>query len=178
MKLPVPPDQSESSKAMPWTISRGYAIIILGVLAALIVGVDQLTKIWVRDILAPHYYVMVVIPRVVHFVYVENRGAAFGMLEGARTFFVIIALVVFLMVIAYIATSRQHRGLEVIALGLIVGGAIGNLIDRVTQGFVTDFIALSFIEFPVFNVADIGVTIGSILFIISLLMRMSDEQKH
>lgn len=99
---------------------------------------------------------------------VHNEGAAFGMGQGSGPLFVVIALVVSALAIVWLAARKRPGALEVVGLSLVVAGGIGNLVDRLATGYVVDFIQLSFIDFPVFNVADICVTCGVALFIVAL----------
>ena len=81
--------------------------------------------------------------------------------------------------LAYLALTPQHPNTgELIGISLVVAGGIGNAIDRFTLGFVVDFIEPTFIDFPIFNIADIGVTCGIILFIVSLLIHERTEAKR
>lgn len=136
------------------------AVVAGGVGAAFLVA-DQLTKLAVRDALVPvGSWGVHVIPSILDFALVENRGASFGMGQGMGFLFVLLALAVAVVIPTYLARSPQVSRVEVVGLGMVMGGAIGNAIDRVLLGYVTDFIAVSFIDFPVFNVADIGITCG------------------
>ena len=85
---------------------------------------------------------------------------AFGLASGFGYTFVLLAVVVTVVTMLYLLRAPLLSRLEVVGLGMLVGGAIGNAIDRVLFGFVTDFIATTFIQFPVFNIADIGITVG------------------
>lgn len=114
-----------------------------------------------------------VVENFMELVYVENRGAAFGILQGKKiilvffTFFIIAALCYFL----YKSRSRLST-ISKVSISLIIGGAIGNLIDRIFRHFVIDFISVTFpngYEFPVFNVADIAVVCGTFLLIIAFV---------
>lgn len=109
--------------------------------------------------------------------YLENRGAAFGILEGQKWFFVLIT-VIFLIALIYvyqiIPIETKFNFLRVI-LVLFVSGAIGNFIDRVKNNYVVDFFYFMPINFPIFNVADIYVTIGAFLLIISVLFYYKEE---
>lgn len=101
--------------------------------------------------------------------YLENRGAAFGILQNQRTFFLILTAIL-LVVIAYIYLKRipnesRFRWLDIIAI-LFFAGAIGNFIDRFVQDYVVDFFYFCLIDFPIFNVADIYVTVAAVLLII------------
>lgn len=101
--------------------------------------------------------------------YLENRGAAFGILQNQRTFFLILTAML-LVVIAFIYLKRipnesRFRWLDIIAI-LFFAGAIGNFIDRFMQDYVVDFFYFCLIDFPIFNVADIYVTVAAVLLII------------
>ncbi len=111
--------------------------------------------------------------RIVHY---TNKGAAFGMFANlGNTFFLIISIIAILFIILY--ASKLPKGLELYALSLILGGAIGNLIDRIRIGKVIDFIDV-FVgnwHWPAFNVADSALTIGIILFVLSSFMQMRNQ---
>lgn len=143
-----------------------FDLIILIILIAL----DQLTKSFaVINLKNKEPYVL--IDGVFELHYLENRGAAFGMLQDQKIFFVLIALII-LAVIAYILFKAPYHKKYIklhVCLILIAGGAIGNLIDRVSLNYVVDFLYFSLINFPIFNVADIYVTVASALLIILLL---------
>lgn len=139
-------------------------IIPLAIL--LFVGIDQWAKYLATHFLKGQEDILLW-PQVFHLSYVENRGAAFGMLQDRQWFFVIITLIVLIGVCFYWkqipqnASGKWMKG----ALILIIGGAIGNLIDRVLLGYVVDFFYFVLIDFPVFNIADIGVVVGVCLLI-------------
>jgi signal peptidase II len=109
------------------------------------------------------------IPGVLDFSLIYNTGAAWGMLDGARTFFLIVMAVALLGILIYLAYFKRHTALQIIGLGLIAAGAIGNGIDRAMTGKVVDFLHTLFIVFPSFNIADSCITVGVILFIVALL---------
>ena len=100
-----------------------------------------------------------VIPGVIDFLFVRNIGAAFSMGEGHGIAFAVLALAVIVAIAVYLVRAPHLAHLEVVGMAMVAGGAIGNAIDRLAFGFVTDFIATTFIDFPVFNVADIGITV-------------------
>lgn len=97
---------------------------------------------------------------------VENTGAAFSIAAGQTVFFIVFALVVVAALIFYAFSVRPKSLALIFACALVVGGAIGNVIDRICEGAVTDFISLDFIGFPIFNVADIAIVIGFLIGII------------
>ena len=138
--------------------------LLFGVAAAS-VGLDQWAKYWAAHHLAFREPVRVV-GELVQFTYTRNSGIAFGMFAGQSFPFYIFSIVASLAVVWLWARHEQLPVTRQLSLALILGGAVGNLIDRVRVGEVTDFILLSWRghDFPVFNVADMCVTCGVILF--------------
>lgn len=144
--------------------------------AAIVVIVDQITKQAVWHYFVPGYQIDI-IPGVLRFTLVKNDGAAFGLLEGGRIFF-IVAGVIAVVFITYLGIRLPKTdGIKRLLLGLILGGAIGNLIDRVYDGGVIDFIEMGVAGhwWPVYNVADIAVTVGAILLLLRLLIASSRD---
>ncbi len=114
---------------------------------------------------------------VLEFTYVENAGAAFGMFQNARTFFLVASAAVLILIVSVLfrmPSTRKFLPLR-ICMAVISAGAIGNMIDRVQLSYVRDFIYFSLIDFPVFNVADICVTCGTGVLIILLLFVYKDD---
>ncbi len=151
-------------------IGRTKALLVFLILNLVCIALDQLSKIWARNDLSALALGKEFIPGVLRFLYVENRGAAFGILSGAHIFFVIMACGVCLVALMYLCIKRRHMRLSVVSLSLICAGAVGNLIDRLLYGYVTDFLCTEFISFPVFNIADICVTCGSALLIAAIIL--------
>ena len=118
-----------------------------------------------------------IIRGVLDFRYIENRGAAFGMLQGARVFFIILTVIIFAALIIYLIKAKPSSKLELTALSCIAGGALGNFIDRAYLGYVRDFIEVKFIDFPVFNVADCFVCIGAGLYILYTFIDLKTKNK-
>lgn len=134
------------------------------------VALDQLVKYWTINVLKD-MHTMPIIQDVFHLTYVENRGAAFSILENQIWFFVIITAIV-LIIIAYGFKKDMIRTkLGKLGLILISGGAIGNLIDRIARGFVVDLFDFRLINFAVFNVADIFVCVGTAIFMYYMLIQ-------
>jgi signal peptidase II len=131
---------------------------VLAAVAAGILLTDQASKALVRATMSPPGTSIPVVGSLLRLTYVRNTGAAFGMFPGHPVVFVIVSLVVLSGVAVYWWRVRPARALLVIALGLVSGGATGNLIDRVTAGRVTDFLEVPYI--PVFNVADSAIVVG------------------
>lgn len=136
---------------------RGPAVT--AAIAATVVAVDQVAKYAVRAFLSPPGTSVPVFGEVLRLTFVRNVGAAFGMLPGGRAAFIVVSVAAVCVIAGYLVRRRPERAWLIWALGLVAGGAIGNLIDRAYFGWVTDFIQVPF-GFPVFNVADSSVVIG------------------
>lgn len=136
-------------------------IAVLVVVALAVLVLDQVSKAFMRSYLAdgPREF----IPGVLGLRLTENTGAAFSMGEGSQWLFVGIAVLVCIAVLIWVALDSSLSLSFVCSLGLVVGGGLANLIDRVCLGAVTDFFATEFIDFPIFNVADIAITCGVVL---------------
>lgn len=142
------------------------------ILSFIIILVDQITK---------HFAIVnlkgsfpnIVIPDFLKFVYVENYGAAFGILKHKKIFFVVITFMVIVVVSLFLFKYYSKLNIYMnIGSGLLLGGAIGNLIDRVRFGYVVDFISVRLFnryEYPVFNVADMAIVVGTIIILILIL---------
>ena len=152
-------------------IRPGWLLLLT---AAAVVAVDQATKALVRASL-PVQRPVWLIPRVLSLDHVQNAGAAFSMFQGQRFVFIGITLVV-LAAVAWAWYRYQPRNAwVVVALGLVVGGALGNLVDRSVAGTVTDFIDAQ--VWPVFNVADSSVFIGEAILVVWLIFFAGKEPR-
>lgn len=138
----------------------------------LLIALDQAVKWYVVKAI-PLGGMRTFIPKVVSLTYLKNSGAAFSMLENQQWFFAIITLIA--MGAAFVYLYRHIKGSLWLLLGLtlIISGGIGNFIDRVHQGFVVDMFHLDFMNFAIFNVADIYLTVGVGLLLIYLLREES-----
>ncbi len=136
-----------------------YAVMVTALLAA-----DQLTKLWASRALSVE---IDVIPGVLAFAYAENRGAAMGIMQNMQPVFIVLSLVFSIAGSIYLA-ARQRTLPRLAQLGgwLAVTGAIGNMIDRALRGYVVDFIYVYAINFPIFNVADVCLTLGAAMVIV------------
>ena len=101
--------------------------------------------------------------------YVKNYGAAFNIFNGNRLLLSIVSIIVTVILIYFILIKKNITNLDLLSYGFILGGTFGNGIDRLTKGYVIDFINLNFINFPVFNIADISINIGLIFIIYGLI---------
>ncbi len=143
-------------------------MIICLIVMFLTVAADQATKLLTLKYLtdAP----LKLIPEVLHLTYVENKGAAFGMLADHRWVFIVISTVAIIALAAYLFIKKPKDKLLCISLALIAGGGIGNMIDRIFRGFVVDMIDVTCINFYVFNVADSAVCVGCGLLILYMIL--------
>ena len=146
--------------------------VILGVVA-----LDQVSKLLVLRFLYEDQITL--IPGVLDFTYVENRGMAFGLLADHRWVFMVFSTVGIALLTLYLFRFVKSR-LGRVALALVIGGGIGNMIDRIAYGFVVDFIDFCAFDFWkwVFNIADAAVCIGAGLFILQLILDIVAESKR
>lgn len=147
------------------------------VMIVLIVAFDQLTKYFAKLYLYGKSAVPF-IKGVAELVYAENTGIAFSMLKNGRWFFIITTVALTIVCMYYMYKKAQDRLWLFWSLGVIVSGAIGNLIDRVYLGYVVDFINPTFVNFAVFNIADCAVTLGACSLICFLLYDMFKDMKN
>ncbi|MDO4328204.1 MAG: signal peptidase II [Lachnospiraceae bacterium] len=155
---------------------KGKGFLAFFLSTAVLIWLDQ----WTKRLAVAHLKdqpEIVIIKGVFELRYLENRGAAFGMLQGRQLFFFLVAAVV-LAVVIY-ALLRMPFTKRYLPLGgcmvLLVAGALGNMIDRISQQFVVDFLYFSLIDFPIFNVADCYVTVAAFLLIVLIMWYYKDE---
>jgi signal peptidase II len=153
-------------------VSRRSVIVV----AVVVVAVDILTKAFVSTHMDTSQSISLV-PGWVRLTYVRNTGVAFGLFPGQRVVFITLSLLGLSAVSYYLMRHSPKTWREVLALGLFIGGAVGNLIDRVRSGEVIDFIEVGprAHPFPVFNVADMGVTCGVALLVLAALFPQSRD---
>lgn len=158
-------------------------IVILATLAPLMIILDQITKWWATSTLKgkPPIEVMA---NFFHFRYVENRGAAWGFLGSLGThyripFFVVLTIVAMIFLLKYYKDMKESQVIGQISLALIMGGAIGNFIDRVFVTYVVDFIDWHFYDkrWPTFNIADVAISVGVALLFLVLFKEAKEEKR-
>lgn len=135
------------------------------------VFLDRITKLLAIKNLS-HSSGIIIIKNLFSFEYLENRGAAFGILQGKTIALSIFTIIVLIGIMIYLAKCKQNSRLIKLSLSLVIGGALGNLYDRIVYGYVVDFILLHYKNvyyFPTFNVADMFVVVGTVLLAISIL---------
>ena len=140
-------------------IYKRLYFILLSLIIALI---DQLSK----HIISEYKYLLINKEIIIFNIdYVKNYGAAFSLLSGSRFFLSLISIIITILLIYFIFNKIIISKIDLLSYSFILGGTIGNGIDRIIKGYVIDFINLNFIDFPVFNIADISINIGLLLFI-------------
>ena len=153
--------------------ARGLAAFFLS--TGLLIWLDQ----WTKNLAVQHLMgkpAIVLLAGIFDLRYLENRGAAFGMFQGRQMFFFLVAVIVFFIVLFGLYRmpfTRRYLPLAV-CMSLIVAGAAGNMIDRLTQQYVVDFLYFCLIDFPIFNVADCYVTVSAILLVFLVTWRYDE----
>ncbi len=154
------------------------SLIIAAIVGALMVGVDQITKAVVLDTIAVSGDTVPFINGFLSFYYTANTGAGFSILTGQTVFLIAFTVLVMAFIVFLLIKGTFKHKLTDWGFCLVLSGGIGNLIDRVFGGgAVVDFIKTDFIEFPIFNVADICVTVGACLIILYFLVDLIKEAK-
>ena len=143
----------------------------------LAVFLDQLTKYLTVLCLKP-IDTLPIIEDVIHLTYVENPGAAFGMMKDQRWLFMVVSSVAIVALLIYLFKKKTQHWMENLAIAFIVGGGIGNMIDRVILGYVVDMIDFRLIDFAVFNVADSFVCVGAGLLMLYIILSGVQEYKE
>jgi signal peptidase II len=153
----------------------GRDLILAGTAVAALVFIDQLTKYLAKMNLADGPFV--IWPGVFEFRYLENEGAAFSMLTGQKWLFIVLTfafLVAAFVIYRRVPRTKRMRALR-ICIVFLTAGAVGNLIDRLFLSYVRDFMYFSLIDFPIFNVADICVSVTMCVLIVLILFRYRDH---
>ena len=148
----------------------------LSIAAAVTLVVDLVTKVIVVDRMPLYGPPVEVIVSFLQLIHVQNHGSAFSLFEGGRFFFIGFSLVSIILILLLARNPRYRKSYFALSLGLILGGALGNLADRIVYGAVTDWIdvGIGATRWPTFNVADIGVTVGVLVLALLLLRSPSD----
>jgi signal peptidase II len=151
------------------------------IIIILLVAADQLSKFLLWPTL-PSYpgSSMPVIPDVLHFSYVKNEGASFGIFQGAQVFFIIMTIIVLIAAVYIMIRYRdKHNRFIKVLIAVLFAGALGNLIDRIAFGYVRDFIDFRLFSFwtYVFNIADAALVVGAILLAVYILFFYKDKKK-
>lgn len=135
------------------------------------VGIDQLTKYLAQTLLMPVKSVPLV-QGIFHLTYARNTGAAFSILKDTQILLIPVTGVIIATIICYMIKIRKNRAIVLkLSLALISGGALGNFIDRIRLGYVTDFFDFTLINYPIFNFADVFVVFGILILVYTVLFK-------
>lgn len=137
------------------------------IISIILLCIDQISKILVVNLLTKTNSITI-IKNFFYLTYINNDGAAFSILVGKRIFLILIAVLVIVMLIRYIKKNNIQNKLELVSLALIIGGSLGNLMDRLVRGYVIDFLDFKLFNynFPIFNLADTFIVIGVFLLLL------------
>lgn len=147
------------------------------VISLLVVGLDQGLKAYIVNNYAVNE-VHQVIPGILSFNYLQNNGAAWNILSGQMVLFYIISIVAIGVCLYFLFNKKYKNGLFDTGIALVLGGIIGNFIDRLHLKYVVDMLQLDFMHFNIFNIADSAITIGVILIFIYLIFFDKDESEN
>lgn len=139
-----------------------------------VVIIDQLVKYWTINQIELHSS-LPGIPNIFDFFYIQNTGAGWGILSGKMNLFFIATILILIYLIYLLYKTTPQQRLSQIAYGLLIGGAVGNFIDRIINGYVIDMFRLLFIDFPIFNIADMALTFGVIILIAVILFDLESK---
>lgn len=145
------------------------------IVAAFVIVLDQATKVFIRYLM-PVNSSYPLVPGIIHVTHVRNSGAAFGLLPNQKIIFLVVSIVVIAVIVYYYLRAKVEDRQQMLALGLLLGGAVGNVIDRIFLGEVTDFIDLRI--WPVFNLADSSIVVGAIMLSIIFLINARKESSQ
>ncbi len=150
--------------------------LITTIIAVILIALDRLTKNWAAKALIGGD--IAVIDKVLYFHYTENTGVAFSMFSDNRWVLVGVTSVMLVVALAFFLSGKIKDKVELFALSLIIAGGVGNLIDRLSLGYVIDFIDVRIINFAIFNVADMCITIGAFLVCIAAFAAERREKRE
>lgn len=156
-------------------MKKKLSIIIIAIFG---IALDQISKLYISSNLIL-YKKNPIINNFFNITYVQNKGAAWGILDGNSVFLVLITLIALFIIIRFIFKEENLTKLDILSYGLLLGGITGNFIDRILRGFVIDFLDFYIFgyDFPVFNIADIMIVVSVIIMVISYLRGDINENK-
>ena len=147
--------------------------LVSTVIAVILVAVDQIVKNWAADTLIKGD--IAIIENVLYLKYAENTGVAFSMFSDNRWILVGVTSLMLIAVLAFFLSGKVTEKLEIFSLSLLLAGGVGNLIDRISLGYVIDYIDVRIINFAIFNIADICICVGA--FLLCVAVYFSDKKE-
>ena len=153
-------------------LGKGRIMTTIIYISILLLIMDQISKILVIKFLDMNNSIEL-IKNFFYLTYTHNTGAAFSILTGQRLLLILIAVIILILIFNYIRKNKVEGKIEKIAFSLIIGGSLGNLIDRIVRGFVVDFLDFKIFgyNFPIFNLADTFIVVGVLLLLITTITR-------
>lgn len=147
--------------------------------ACVLLIVDQLVKLFIRSKMSLMDEI-IIIPHFFSLYYIENTGAAFSLFSGATIILIVLSVLVLAFLHFYVLSDEVMTKWKKVGLGIVIGGIIGNLIDRILYGAVIDYLSFNFFgyDFPIFNIADIGITIGFLILVIDIFRGDNNEFRN
>ena len=149
--------------------------LISTIIAVVLIAIDQIVKNWAAEVLTKGE--IAVIENVLYFKYAENTGVAFSMFSDNRWILVGVTSLMLVVVLAFFLSGRVTDKMEQFSLALLLAGGVGNLIDRISLGYVIDFIDVRIINFAIFNIADMCICIGAFLMCVAVYLSDKRERK-
>lgn len=150
--------------------------LVSTIIAVILVAVDQMVKNWAAETLIKGD--IAIIENVLYLKYAENTGVAFSMFSNNRWVLVIVTSVMLAAVLAFFLSGKVSGKLEVFSLSLLLSGGVGNLIDRISLGYVIDYIDVRIINFAIFNIADICICVGAFLLCVAVYFSDKKEKEE
>ena len=150
--------------------------LISTIIAVILVAVDQIIKNWAAEVLTKGEIPL--INNVLYLKYAENTGVAFSMFSDNRWILVGVTSLMLIAVLAFFLSGKLTDKLEVFSLSLLLAGGVGNLIDRISLGYVIDYIDVRIINFAIFNLADICICVGAFLLCVAVYFSDEKEKKE
>lgn len=145
------------------------------IISIIFLVIDQISKLLVVKSLSINNSIEV-IKNFFYLTYTNNDGAAFSILTGQRLFLIVVSIIIIILLLHYLKKNKIDSKIEILSISLIIGGSLGNLIDRIVRGYVIDFFDVKIFgyNFPIFNIADTFIVIGAFL----LFIKISRKDKH
>lgn len=139
----------------------------------IIIIFDVISKIFISNILILNKSITI-IPNFFYLTYTHNYGGAWSIFDNSTLFITIVSFLIIIGIIYYLFKNKVTKKIEIVGYSLLLGGAIGNLIDRIVYGYVIDFLDFYILgyDFPIFNIADIGIVVGIILLLVSMILEV------
>ena len=149
---------------------KNLSVIMLGIL---IVIIDRITKLLLIN------KEITIIPNLLNFTYIENNSVAFGIASNNTILIVLLNVIILAIIIKFLKEKFSKTNyIIILSLIMILAGGVGNLIDRIAMGYVIDFIDINILDFPVFNIADISITVGVIMIMIILISSLFEKENN